>query len=555
MAIQFARCQYVSRSTGGNACRKASYNQREELRCERTGEVFSFKERGDNVHHEIMLPIGADARFQNSSVLWNEAERCERRRDSQVAKEFVIALPDDKEVTFEDRVELSRMFARIFVEKGVAVQFDIHEPHEGEGNWHTHFLVTTRRFSEEGDSFCSKKATDLDPVFRKGVVVEADVWGEIWRDLQNAYFEERGYELRVDPIGIVAQEHLGPVRMRHHMNDAIARSEKLQKANETLSQDPETVIEALVYQKALFTQKDVEVFLNKFGPEEEKAQSLLLENILSHKSLLSLYDKATGEKTGTYTTKDVRAEEEKLIRFADHIANRPRKGLGCSVPSPKGNIKLSAEQKAVYEQCVNSVRNLCMIQGRAGVGKSAVLRPIRLAHEERGFRVLGLAPTHKVAQDLKADGFEEAKTCHSFLFALKNNRERLDSQTLVVVDEAGMLGTELSVELFHAIKTSGAKLLLVGDDRQLGSVQRGGLFGHLAERYGAAALTEVRRQTVSWQKAVSEDLSQGEIRSAVLLMEEHKALHWKGTKEDALSDLLKDWSQETRSSSGTHLMV
>src|SRR3990167_6157593 len=115
MAIQFARCQYVSRSLGGNACRKASYNQREELRCERTGEVFSFKERGDNVHHEIMLPIGADSRFQNSSALWNEAERCEKRKDSQVAKEFVIALPDDKEVSFEDRIELSRMFACIFV--------------------------------------------------------------------------------------------------------------------------------------------------------------------------------------------------------------------------------------------------------------------------------------------------------------------------------------------------------------------------------------------------------------------------------------------------------
>ena len=188
MAIQFARCQYVSRSTGGNACRKASYNQREVLRCERTGEVFSFKERGDNVHHEILLPLGANPRFQESSALWNEAEMAEKRKDSQVAKEFVIALPDDKEIAFEDRINLSRLFASIFVEKGVAVQLDIHEPHDEEKNWHTHFLVTTRRFSEDGQAFELKKARDLDPVFRKGVVVEADLWGEIWRDLQNAYF-------------------------------------------------------------------------------------------------------------------------------------------------------------------------------------------------------------------------------------------------------------------------------------------------------------------------------------------------------------------------------
>ena len=94
MAIQFARCEYVSRSSGGNACRKASYNQREALRCERTGELFSFKERDGNVHHEILLPLGADENFKNSSMLWNEVEACERRINSQLAKEFVIALPD-----------------------------------------------------------------------------------------------------------------------------------------------------------------------------------------------------------------------------------------------------------------------------------------------------------------------------------------------------------------------------------------------------------------------------------------------------------------------------
>ena len=560
MAIQFARCQYVSRSTGGNACRKASYNQREELRCERTGEVFSFKERGDNVHHEIMLPIGADVRFQNSSVLWNEAERCEKRKDSQVAKEFVIALPDDKEITFEDRIELSRMFAEIFVGKGVAVQLDIHEPHDEEKNWHTHFLVTTRRFSEDGTSFYSKKATDLDPVFRNGVVMEADLWGEIWRDLQNAYFEAQGYDLRVDPIGIVPQEHLGPVRMRHHMNEAIQRSQMLQEANEKLSQDPVNVIETLTQNRAVFTHKDVDLFLNKHVPFNEREG--LLEKVLDHESIIPLYEKETGQKTGYYTTLEVRGEEEKLIRFADSIASQSRSSLDHPIVLERkptdGNapIILSAEQKAVYEHCVNSKRNLCIIQGRAGVGKSTVLNPIRLAHEENGFRVLGLTPTNKVAQDLKADGFEEAKTCHSFLFAFKNNRESLDAKTLVIVDEAGMLGTELSVELFHVIKTSGAKLLLVGDDRQLSAVARGGVFGHLSERYGAIELNEVRRQTIDWQKAVSENLSKGDVRNAVSLLEENKAIQWKDTKEEALSGILKDWGKESLTNSqGTQLIL
>ena len=258
MAIQFARCEYVSRSTGGNACRKASYNQREAIRCDRTGELFSFKDRGGNVHHEILLPEGVDKKFKNSSVFWNEVERCEKRKDSQVQKEFVLALPDDKEVTLEDRIELSRRFINEhFVEKGLGVQLDIHEPHEDEKNWHAHLLVTTRRFSENGHTFENIKARDLDPTIRKGFVVEADVWGELWRDLQNAYFEEKGYDLRVDPISILTQEHLGPVRMSHHMNEAIERSQKLQQANDLLSKEPSHIIEALTRNKAVFSERDI----------------------------------------------------------------------------------------------------------------------------------------------------------------------------------------------------------------------------------------------------------------------------------------------------------
>lgn len=546
MAIQFARCAYVSRSTGGNACRKASYNQRDVIRCERTGELFSFKERGGNVHHEIMLPDGANEKFKNSSVLWNEVERCEKRKDSQLQKEFVIALPDDTQVTFEDRLELTRRFVNThFVEKGLGVQLDIHEPDEEEKNWHAHLLITTRRFSEDGLSFEKIKARDLDPTIKKGFVVEADVWGELWRDLQNTYFEEKGYDLKVDPIAIVPQEHLGPVRMRHHMNDAIARSQLLQKANEQLSQDPGSVLEALTRNRAVFSEKDVDHFLKKHVGMEERKQ--VVEEILHHPSLVPLYNKETGDKTTYFTTKEVRTEEDKLLRFAASVEKRSVSSL-----SPEAAAKglegraFSEEQLKAYELCVQSGQNLSLIQGRAGVGKSYVLAGIRMAHEEEGYRVIGLAPTHKVTNDMLQSGFKEAKTCHSFLFALKHGKMALNSNTLVVIDEAGMLGTELSVELFHAVKTSGAKLVLVGDDRQLSSIERGGAFRALLDRYESAELKDVRRQTISWQKAVSEDLSRGDVKSAVQTLHQNDRIDWKDTREEALTSLLKAWAEDSQ---------
>jgi Ti-type conjugative transfer relaxase TraA len=547
MAIQFARCAYVSRSTGGNACRKAAYNQREDIRCERTGELFAFKERGGNVHHEILLPENAHEKFKNSSVLWNEAERCEKRKDSQVAKEFVLALPDDAQVTLEDRIELTRRFVQEhFVEKGLGVQIDIHEPDEEEKNWHAHVLVTTRRFSAGGLSFEKMKARDLDPTIKKGFVVEADVWGEHWRDLQNTYFEEKGYDLRVDPVGIVPQEHLGPVRMRHHMNEALARAQALEKANEELARDPGSVLESLTRHKAVFSEKDIDLFLKKYVGAEHREQ--VLEGILSHPTLLPLYGKETGEQTPYFTTKDIRAEEEKFMRFADSVGKR-----FVSPLSPKAIEKgmegraFSKEQHKAYELCVQSGQNLSLIQGRAGVGKSYVLNAIRMAHEEDGYRVIGLAPTHKVANDLQQSGFRESKTCHSFLFALKHGKMALNANTLVVIDEAGMLGAELSVELFHAVKTSGAKLVLVGDDRQLSSVERGGAFRALLDRYESAELKDVRRQTISWQKAVSEDLSRGDVKSAVQLLHQNDRIDWKDTREEALSSLLKAWAEDRES--------
>ncbi|KAB2833487.1 MAG: AAA family ATPase, partial [Caedimonadaceae bacterium] len=120
----------------------------------------------------------------------------------------------------------------------------------------------------------------------------------------------------------------------------------------------------------------------------------------------------------------------------------------------------------------------------------------------------------------------------------------IDSKTLVVVNEAGMLGTSLSIELFNVIKNKGAKLILVGDDRQLSSVERGGTFRFLANRYGAAELSEVRRQTVLWQKEASESLAEGNVKRAVTLLEEHEAIVWNTTKEESLINLLKDWAKD-----------
>ena len=213
-----------------NAVRSAAYNAREAIEAERTGELFYFRHRERaRQHHEVLLPEGADPRFADCALLWNTAEAAEKRKDAQVAREMVLALPADRALSTEDRIELARSFAQEhFVSKGLAVQLDIHAPHkdrgEGEGafaegtggdhtNWHAHLLVTTRRV--EGDRLAAKKARDLDPEVRtagsRALVTDAAAWGELWRVHQDRYFAEHGLDLKVDATAAHPGEHIGPV--------------------------------------------------------------------------------------------------------------------------------------------------------------------------------------------------------------------------------------------------------------------------------------------------------------------------------------------------------
>ena len=158
---------------------------------------------------------------------------------------------------------------------------------------------------------------------------------------------------------------------------------------------------------------------------------------------------------------------------------------------------------------------LKLIEGRAGTGKSYTLAAVREAHEAAGYRVVGLAPTNAVAQDLKADGFTEAGTVHAALFAIKNGRTSWDRRTVVVVDEAAMLDSRVTGEVLAKAKRAGVKVILSGDDRQLASIERGGLFTELRKQHGAAEITEVTRQKVDWQREAARDLAEGRFDSAV----------------------------------------
>ena len=111
MAIGFAKSRYVSRSTGGNACNSSAYNARTKIVDERTGKLYNWTRKEDNVYHEILLPDYANKKFQNPSVLSNEVEAKEHQKNSQLYIEWVLALPKEDEITLEMKKELEKFSA------------------------------------------------------------------------------------------------------------------------------------------------------------------------------------------------------------------------------------------------------------------------------------------------------------------------------------------------------------------------------------------------------------------------------------------------------------
>ncbi|MBY0580223.1 MAG: AAA family ATPase [Rickettsiales bacterium] len=551
MAIGFAKSRYIGRSSGGSACRSSAYNARSEIVDKKTGEVFNFKERGGNVYHEILLPTHVNIKFKDISVLSNEVEKSEHRSNSQLYVEWVLALPKEKEVTLEMKQEIIRRFIEYkeWIKEGLAVQVDIHEPHEDEVNWHAHLLITTRRFSKDGLGFESLKARDLQPKVVNGRVAEETRDSIALTNIQNTFFKECGIDLRVDLPGELTQEHIGPVRMRSVLNQAVERNEDRRIANIEHLNSGQSLLDKVTHHMSVFNVGDLKRAV-KFIPDG-KVRERLVDDALASKSLLELHDEL-GKNTGYYTTVHIREEEEKLLRLSSYVASGKNVIAmgGIKAIDNANRLIESVPDSFSSEQCL-ALSHLLMdesgvriVRGRAGTGKSHVLGQVATIARSCGVNVIGLAPTHKAREELaKKHDFEQNDTIKGMLFKLRHSRFELPKYSLLVVDEAGMIGNEDYHELMRVAATRNCNVILAGDERQQTSVQRGGMYEVFASRYGSTTLLDIQRQKSDWGRDVAMAFSRGEVATGVGILRAHNRLLVANNANESMQMLLADWSK------------
>jgi Ti-type conjugative transfer relaxase TraA len=297
--------------------------------------------------------------------------------------------------------------------------------------------------------------------------------------------------------------------------------------------------------RSYFTRGQLEGLLADKGHQHVRTHATA---ILKDERLLRLTDPASGRFIG-YTTRHVRTQELNVLANARALASDHRHRLaGRSLKRLFQEMQLSGEQQAALRHALEPGA-LKLIEGRAGTGKSFLLKAIRLAAEADGYEVIGLAPTNTVAADLGKSGFKNARTVHSLLWWRENRlshiNAKLSAKSLIVVDEAAMLGTKVLDRLLNEVRESGAKLIMVGDSRQLQSVERGGMFRDLSDEFGSASLSEVRRQRESWARGASEAFAEGKFKEGLAAYEERGLIRWSDSLDEARQRLVTAWEQDT----------
>ncbi len=324
--------------------------------------------------------------------------------------------------------------------------------------------------------------------------------------------------------------------------------------------------EGLTEQASTFTRAEVLVALgNNLVAVDAAELGALADRFCAERAVPVVGEPAARERR--YTTPELLQVEQRLIaagvdRAGEHTAV-------CSHQSVRAALAayptIGKDQEAMVRDLTQGGAGVALVVGKAGTGKTYALGAARHAWQLDGYRVLGAAPTGIATVSLDSEGFEHPRTVDALLAELdaeqhpgrrrarehrgdhgdhRGDRQEgpvLDQRTVLVVDEAGMLGSRKLARLQEHAQRAGAKLVLVGDDRQLASIEAGGGFRGLRLRLGASVLVENRRQQEAWERQAVEHIRNGDLEEALAAYRAHGRMVAAETPDQLKATLVADW--------------
>jgi conjugative relaxase-like TrwC/TraI family protein len=249
----------------------------------------------------------------------------------------------------------------------------------------------------------------------------------------------------------------------------------------------------------------------------------------------------SGQRVERFTTPEMIEVEQRVVAT---VARRVNDGAGVArVDAVDAALverpTMSGEQAAMVTAMCGSGAGVELVEGVAGSGKTYALAAAREAWVGSGFAVSGVCLAAQAAQRLEEGAGIPSTTLHAFLVRVP--RTRLCHRDVIVVDEAAMIGTRRLEQLLTHAERAGAKVVLVGDPRQLPEIDAGGAFAGLAARVGASQLSENRRQNEPWEREALAQLRHGNPDTALDAYLGHGRIHLADTVEELRTLMVDAW--------------
>ncbi|WP_035641690.1 Ti-type conjugative transfer relaxase TraA, partial [Bradyrhizobium sp. ORS 375] len=555
MAIYHLHVKVIGRKAGSSAVAAAAYRSGSRLRDQRLGRQQDFSGKRGVVHSEVMLPENAPEAWSDRERLWNDVEAFEVRKDAQLAREVEFALP--RELTEAQGIELARDFVRgEFVDVGMVADLNVHwdRGEDGMPKPHAHVMLTMRAVDENG---FGRKVRDWN---RTEMVERCRTR---WAELVNERLAELDIDARIDHRSLEAQgialepqsqigapakriELRGIAGERFEADRAEMHREIARNNGARIIADPSVGLDAITQQQSTFTRRDLAKFAHRHSDGLDQF-SAVVGAMQGAPDLVELGKDARGEDR--FTSRGMIEAEQRLHRAAELMAGRERHEVrdaerrAALARAAARGLVLSPEQAEALAHVTNR-RDLGVVVGHAGTGKSAMLGVAREAWEAAGFEVRGVALSGIAAENLESGSGIASRTIASLEHGWGQGRDLLKSSDVLVIDEAGMVGTrQLERVLSHAAER-GAKVVLVGDPQQLQAIEAGAAFRSIHERHGGAEIGEVRRQREDWQRDATRNLATGKVGHALEAYRAHGMVHEAETREQTRRDLIERWDRD-----------
>jgi len=561
MAIYHFSAKVVSRANGSSAVASAAYRSASEMHDDRLNRDHDFSNKAGVIHSEVMLPEGAPERLNDRTTLWNEVEAGEKRKDAQLAREVEFSIP--REMNEKQGVALARDFVKKqFVDRGMVADLNVHwdKAKDGSPKPHAHVMMTMREVGPEG---FGKKNRDWN-----STELLKD-WREAWSAHVNERMAELGLEGRIDHrsyeaqgIGLEPQHKIGPAASRRPEQgleaERIEDHTRIARENGAkIIANPNVALDAITRQQATFTIRDLATFAFRHSDGKEQFDQVM-GAVRASPELVALG--RDGRDQERFTSRDMIAVEARLERAGDELAGRAGHGVadrhraGAIGGAERRGLVLSGEQRDAFDHVTGNA-GLASVVGYAGSGKSAMLGVAREAWEGQGYTVRGAALSGIAAENLEGGSGIQSRTIASLEHAWGQGREQLGPKDVLVVDEAGMIGSRQMERVLSQARDAGAKVVMVGDPEQLQAIEAGAAFRSVTERHGAAEITEIRRQREDWQRDATRALATGRTGEAIHAYDGKGMVHAADTREQARGELVDGWDRARRADPGSTRII